>query len=70
MRRSMSIKELMRVVDEYIPEPVRDMDKPFMMPVEDVFSIKGRGTVVTGRVTGARSKSASRWRSWACARRA
>ncbi|MFM8322854.1 MAG: elongation factor Tu [Chloroflexota bacterium] len=44
------IKELMRVVDEYIPEPVRDIDKPFMMPVEDVFSIKGRGTVVTGRV--------------------
>jgi elongation factor Tu len=45
-----SIKELLRVVDEYIPEPVRDVDKPFMMPVEDVFSIKGRGTVVTGRV--------------------
>jgi elongation factor Tu len=45
-----SIKELMRVVDEYVPEPVRDVDKPFMMPVEDVFSIKGRGTVVTGRV--------------------
>jgi len=45
-----SIKELMRVVDEYIPEPVREMDKPFMMSVEDVFSIKGRGTVVTGRV--------------------
>ena len=45
-----SIRELLRVVDEYIPEPVRDVDKPFMMPVEDVFSIKGRGTVVTGRV--------------------
>jgi elongation factor Tu len=45
-----SIRELMRVVDEYIPEPVRDVDRPFMMPVEDVFSIKGRGTVVTGRV--------------------
>ncbi|MGA9531253.1 MAG: elongation factor Tu, partial [Anaerolineales bacterium] len=45
-----SIKELMRVVDEYIPEPVREMDKPFMMPVEDVFSIKGRGTVATGRI--------------------
>jgi len=45
-----SIKEILRVVDEYIPEPVRDMDKPFMMPIEDVFSIKGRGTVVTGRV--------------------
>jgi elongation factor Tu len=45
-----SVKELLRVVDEYIPEPVRQTDKPFMMPVEDVFSIKGRGTVVTGRV--------------------
>jgi elongation factor Tu len=45
-----SIKELLRVVDEYIPEPEREIDKPFMMPVEDVFSIKGRGTVVTGRV--------------------
>lgn len=44
-----SIKELMRVVDEYIPNPPREMDKPFMMPVEDVFSIKGRGTVVTGK---------------------
>jgi elongation factor Tu len=44
------IKELLRVVDEYIPEPVREIDRPFMMPVEDVFSIKGRGTVVTGRV--------------------
>jgi len=45
-----SIKELLRVVDEYIPEPPRDTEKPFMMPVEDVFSIKGRGTVVTGRM--------------------
>jgi elongation factor Tu len=45
-----SIWELMRVVDEYIPTPKRETDKPFMMPVEDVFSIKGRGTVVTGRV--------------------
>jgi elongation factor Tu len=45
-----SIRELLRVVDEYIPEPVRELDKPFMMSVEDVFSIKGRGTVVTGRV--------------------
>jgi elongation factor Tu len=44
------IKELLRVVDEYIPEPPRATDRPFMMPVEDVFSIKGRGTVVTGRV--------------------
>jgi len=45
-----SIRELMRVVDEYVPEPERETDKPFMMPIEDVFSIKGRGTVVTGRI--------------------
>jgi elongation factor Tu len=45
-----SIWELMRVVDEYIPTPERDVDKPFLMSIEDVFSIKGRGTVVTGRV--------------------
>jgi len=44
------IWELMRAVDEYIPTPVREVDKPFLMPIEDVFSIKGRGTVVTGRV--------------------
>ena len=44
------IKELLEVVDSYIQEPVRAVDKPFSMPVEDVFSIKGRGTVVTGRV--------------------
>ena len=44
------IKELMRVVDEYIPTPVRETEKPFLMPVEDVFAIKGRGTVVTGRI--------------------
>jgi elongation factor Tu len=45
-----SIWELMKAVDEYIPTPQREIDKPFLMPVEDVFSIKGRGTVVTGRV--------------------
>ena len=44
------IWELMRAVDEYIPTPEREVDKPFLMPIEDVFSIKGRGTVVTGRV--------------------
>jgi elongation factor Tu len=44
------ILELVRVVDEYIPTPERDVDRPFYMPIEDVFSIKGRGTVVTGRV--------------------
>jgi len=46
----LSIRELMKSCDESIPEPVRDVDKPFLMPVEDVFSIKGRGTVATGRV--------------------
>ena len=45
-----SVMELMKTVDEYIPDPVRELDKPFLMPVEDVFSIKGRGTVVTGRI--------------------
>ena len=45
-----SIMELMKTVDEYIPSPVRDKDKPFLMPIEDVFSISGRGTVVTGRI--------------------
>jgi elongation factor Tu len=45
-----SIEELMEAVDESIPDPVRDTDKPFLMPVEDVFTITGRGTVVTGRV--------------------
>lgn len=45
-----SIKELMRTVDEKIPTPAREVDKPFLMPVEDVFSISGRGTVATGRV--------------------
>jgi elongation factor Tu len=44
------ILDLMKAVDEYIPEPVRDMDKPFIMAVEDVFTISGRGTVTTGRV--------------------
>ena len=44
------IKELMNALDTYFPEPLRETDKPFMMPVEDVFSIKGRGTVVTGRI--------------------
>jgi elongation factor Tu len=44
------IIDLMKAVDDYIPQPVRDVDKPFLMPVEDIFSITGRGTVVTGRV--------------------
>jgi elongation factor Tu len=45
-----SIWELLRVIDDYIPQPEREMDRPFLMPIEDVFTIKGRGTVVTGRV--------------------
>ncbi len=45
-----SIWELLKALDEYIPEPVRPRDKPFLMPIEDVFGIKGRGTVVTGRI--------------------
>ena len=44
------ILELVKACDEYIPDPVRDTDKPFLMPIEDIFSIEGRGTVVTGRV--------------------
>jgi elongation factor Tu len=51
------IWELMRVVDEYIPTPEREVDKPFLMPIEDVFSIKGRGTVVTGRVDRGRVRT-------------
>ena len=44
------VKELIDTLDSYFPEPVRDLDKPFLMPVEDIFSIEGRGTVVTGRI--------------------
>jgi len=44
------VMELMAAVDEYVPEPVRELDKPFLMPIEDVFTITGRGTVVTGKV--------------------
>lgn len=45
-----AIMELVKAMDDYIPEPKRDLDKPFLMPIEDVFSIKGRGTVATGRI--------------------
>lgn len=45
-----AIMDLMKVLDDYIPEPVREVDQPFLMPIEDIFSIEGRGTVVTGRV--------------------
>jgi elongation factor Tu len=52
-----SIKQLMDAVDSYIPQPERDVDRPFLMPVEDVFSISGRGTVATGRVERGRVKT-------------
>jgi elongation factor Tu len=45
-----AIMELVKALDDYVPEPTRDLDKPFLMPIEDVFSIKGRGTVATGRI--------------------
>ena len=50
------VMKLIEAVDEYIPEPVRELDKPFLMPIEDVFSIKGRGTVVTGRIATGKVK--------------
>jgi len=50
------IEELMEAVDENVPEPIRDLDKPFLMPIEDVFTITGRGTVVTGKVERGRLK--------------
>ncbi len=51
------ILELMQAVDDYIPTPERAVDKPFLMPIEDVFGIKGRGTVVTGRVERGRGQA-------------
>ncbi|KKW05224.1 MAG: Elongation factor Tu [Candidatus Saccharibacteria bacterium GW2011_GWC2_48_9] len=45
-----AIMQLVKALDDYVPEPTRDLDKPFLMPIEDVFSIKGRGTVATGRI--------------------
>ena len=50
------VVQLVQTMDEYIPDPVRDLDKPFLMPIEDIFSIEGRGTVVTGRVERGRGK--------------
>jgi elongation factor Tu len=52
-----SILELMKAVDEFIPQPAREIDKPFLMPVEDVFSISGRGTVATGRIESGKIKT-------------
>ena len=63
------ILELMEAVDSYIPKPVRDTDKPFLMPIEDVMTIPGRGTVVTGRIEQVSSRWARRSRSWGSTRR-
>ena len=52
-----TIVKLLEAVDEHIPTPARDLDKPFLLPIEDVFSISGRGTVVTGRVERGTIKS-------------
>jgi len=51
-----TVEELMKAVDDYIPIPPREVDKPFLMPIEDIFSISGRGTVVTGRIERGRVK--------------
>ncbi len=61
----------MRAVDDYIPTPARAADQPFLMPIEDVFGIKGRGTVVTGRVERGVVRPGRRWRSsaWGSAAR-
>jgi elongation factor Tu len=58
------IKELMAAVDEQIPEPERLVDQPFLMPIEDVFSITGRGTVATGRIERGVIKPVIQLRSW------
>ena len=76
------IMELMAAVDAFVPEPVREMDKPFLMPIEDVFTITGRGTVVTGKVeqgevhtgdeieiVGLRTRRRRRARVWRCSAR-
>ena len=54
-----AIEKLVETMDAYIPEPVRQIDKPFLLPIEDVFSISGRGTVVTGRVERGRNRISS-----------
>ena len=58
-----TVDELMAAVDSYIPTPERDIEKPFLMPVEDIFTIQGRGTVATGRVERGKVKVNERWRS-------
>jgi len=63
-----TIMKLMEAVDSYIPQPERAKDRPFLMPIEDVFTISGRGTVVTVGSSAASSRSATRLRSWVCGR--
>ena len=65
-----TVDELMEAVDKYIPMPERVIDKPFLMPIEDIFSIQGRGTVVTGRIEKGIARSARKWRSSGSAIRA
>ena len=65
---SQNILDLIEAMEDYIPVPDRPKDRPFLMPVEDVFGIKGRGTVVTGRVERGPSAPATRWRLSASAR--
>ena len=55
-------------MDKNVPLPARDIDKPFLMPIEDIFSIQGRGTVVTGRIERGKVKVGEEWRLWASAR--
>ncbi len=63
------IGELMDALDSYIPQPKREVDKPFLMPVEDVFSITGRGTVATGRIERGRDQGAARKWRWSASTR-
>ncbi len=63
-----AILKLLEAIDTYIPTPQRPIDKPFLMPIEDVFTISGRGTVVTGRVERGSSRWVTRWRLWDCGR--
>ena len=64
-----SVEKLVAEMDKYIPVPERLIDGPFLMPIEDVFSISGRGTVVTGRIDRGIVKVGTRWRSWGSSRR-
>ena len=61
-----AVRKLVETLDSYIPDPVRAIDKPFLMPIEDVFSISGRGTVVTGRIERGIVKVQDHWKSLVC----